>query len=260
MSAALAPLRRERAGIFIDDHRNWPEERARKAYECGFRWALVHAHAGVTAPADYGLAPLSYVQMLKRVGFDVGGWGSFFEKTDPMGAALKADQAIRSRGFGFYCANIEAPFPDARFVAAFRLIRPKFTLWLSSEISNPRDWAAWFMKGAVVPNYAAATCWLPQCYLVVNDLATPKQAYFQAVREGGFGINGQVIKPTIGCYPNGDTRLPINAYIDALCDTALGPGGAPLGPGFSVWSSNYVQDAELDALGAAIRDRKIALV
>lgn len=250
-------LRREKAGVFVSEWRNFTAHMD-WAWDAGFRWLAVKGHSGQAAP-DTGHPSAEFLARARGKGFDVGCWGAFGEGDPPVACAQAANGVIEAYDYTFYIANIECLFPDKTFLTHFRHLKPKFTVWLSSEISNPRDWDAWFKKGDVVPGYPVATAWLPQCYTNVNPNATPKNAHFWAVRPQppGYGIPADAVKPTIGVY---DPRQPIDVYISQLKDTALGPGGAKLGPGFSVYLGETAHQTEYVKLGTAIRRDQIALL
>ena len=242
-------LRRERAGVFVSEWGDFTEMRAQWAWAAGFRWIAAQGHAGGSAP-PVAHPPPAIIQRWRQQGFDVGCWGAFGEDTDPIAAARAANGIILNRGYSFYVANIEIPFNERAFIDEFRRLLPRFTIWLSSEITGrteSRDWGLWF-------NGRGATCWQPQCYLNANPQATPIQAMFWAIRPKppGYGIPRSMVKPTIGLY--GQPRVPIGKYIDEL--SAMGP--PTYAAGFSIWLGETAEQDEYAALGHAIRTRGIA--
>lgn len=245
----MMALRREYATAFVSEHQNLTWGRINSLKAAGFRNIALKGHAGAKGPFPErpleGHPPDGLITTLRHLGFDVGCWGAFGKDDDPKGCAWAANGACWRYGYSFYIANIEVPFNDDAFLDEWDRIRPRtgsFATWLSSEISNPRDWDRWFGTSP------SATAWLPQCYLNVNPAADPVQALFWAVRKDGYGydIPASFVKPTIGLY---DPRYPINHYIDELRRGQM----AGLGKGYSIWLAETATDAEIAALGM-VRD------
>lgn len=247
-------LRREKAGAFVSEWRNFDSNRAKLLWENGFRWLAFQAHAGGNAP-PVGHIPGHRVQEFRNMGFEVGGWGAFESHNDPKHCAWAANGIIEPNlaegwpGYQFYIANIEIPFNDKAFVDEFRKWRPAFTLWLSTMLTDPRDWDTWY------GDPPRSTCWMPQTYMNQNTGWTPMEALFWATRPRppGHGIPATFVKPTIGLWDiPGKARFPINQYIDALDATGK--------PGFSIWLGETALESEIRALGAAIQTKGIALL
>jgi hypothetical protein len=241
-------LRREKAGVFVSDWRNLGLDggHAQWAWNQGFRYIVFHGHAGSSEPQPYGHVPTRILDWCRAKGFDVGCWGSFDTDNDPVANAQAANGIRAANNYSFYVANIEVPFNDEKFITEFRRIAPRFTMWLSSEISNPRNWKAWFGTPA------KATCWQPQCYMNVNPGATPEQAMFWATRTDGhgFGIPSEMVKPTVGMYD--PKNVSVEKYIDELAKIR--------NPGFSVWLGETMTAGEFLQFGKGIREKGIALI
>lgn len=260
-------LRRERFHVFVNEHFNFTDGQGLRLRQAGCSGLIFKGHSGSEGTDGHGTPDVGHPDRdklirLKAMGFEIGCFGAFGPKDNPVKAAQAANGAIQAFGYTFYVANIEIPYNDRAFLTEFRRLRPSFTVWLSCEISNQRDWAAWFKKGEIIPNYPVATAWQPQCYMNIagKENETPSEAEFWATRKNTLppNVNGGAPRyipadqcvATIGLW-DADGRRDVNRDIEELDKVDH--------PGFSVWRGETMTPAEIGRLAWAIDTKQIAL-
>jgi hypothetical protein len=237
-------FRRQKAGIFVADWRNFDAARAQLAKASGFTFLIFHGHEGDHEPSGYGAVPALWLKEWRGAGLVLGTFGTFGPDDDPVRCATAAAACIRQQRAAFYVANIEVAYPDLVFLRAFRRFQPEIPLWLSSMLDDPRDWGAWFRRFT----YKPADCWSPQCYMNQHSGWTPAEAEFKGVNQ--HGIERGRVKPTFGF--GWGSAVPAVDYVSAFRQSGLPPG-------FTVWREG-ITDATIIWLGRAIREQRIALI
>lgn len=224
----------DRAGVFVDDPRNFPGPwgLADELQANHFAWVAFHIHNGLW-PQE--LDPM-WVDVFRAHGIAVGGWGT--EDQHPLIDAALADFMVRRYGLDFYIADAERPYESTydggwrskTFVGEFRRLEPDLPAALVTFGAAPAPWvlpidyASWRDAGFQL---------LPEAYYNQYKVYRPDLTVAHALR-AGWPV--QLVHPVIGVYHD----YPASKYVPLLQTDGA--------EGFSVYLADQAKASDFAAL------------
>lgn len=238
----------QKAGVFVA-HPDFADAQqfAAKLAASRFGWCAIYAHEGASEQNAGWLSSHDWFGALRAAGVRPGIWG-FLKDRPEVEAQLASDLVAKYDGPGsdvFYIADAEAAYKSdtggdrgrsARFVAAFRHLRPSRTAALSSYGA-----ASWDNLLGTVFDYAPwqqnRFDFLPQAYFQQAAELEPGHCVEQAIANGW---PAATVHPTVALYTDALGRVNGDQYSYLLRRLQT--------KGFSAFNAENATDADLAAL------------